>query len=637
MLVVAPYPERSLSCFLGLGNGNFTSSSISPLPTGTSPAYITNADFDNDFKIDLIIANNSGDLKIAYGTGSGTFTSFQGLIANQGQALTSVICVDLNGDGYRDIAATNIGANCVAVYLGTNAGGVNFVSNFSIGAGAPSSITAADLNNDGIPDLAVNKFNAGKISVLIGNGGGNFGPPIDFVVLNTPTAIENGDFNGDGRTDIAVANKGSAVCSILLNEVPPTIVVSGNTGICSGSSTTLTASGASSYVWSSNANSSTDSTVTVSPSTNTTYTVYAKDPLGCIFNPGTSVLVSVSSSPNVSFVSPSPACDSTCLMFSNTSTNATSWSWSFPGGNPNFSTQQNPTVCFPSTPPGVALKSYFITLKASNSGCVDSITSQFLVVAKNKITSVSTNPAACGSCNGLFAASIANSSPYTSYNVTGPGFYTSNGAANQQNMPFFNLCAGVYNYHLSGYNNTCPAVDTSITVGTSSNAHFNYTVTNNTVAFSMAQSSCTSGGFLWDYGNGMTGSIATNPSVTYPTSGTYTACLQCISSGCSVCTDITVPGNYNGSTLHIGINEVESDIGMIISPNPFGLQTTITFAKEQTNTEVKITDILGKEIKTLAFTGTELVLNKEQMKSGIYFLNIFLNKRYVLSRKLIVE
>ncbi|MBK7699430.1 MAG: hypothetical protein IPJ39_12210 [Saprospiraceae bacterium] len=58
----------------------------------------------------------------------------------------------------------------------------------------------------------------------------------------------------------------------------PTANISGDTEICTGSSTSLTASGGTSYVWS---NGATGSSITVSPTATTTYNVTVTDVNGC--------------------------------------------------------------------------------------------------------------------------------------------------------------------------------------------------------------------------------------------------------------------------------------------------------------------------------------------------------------------
>ena len=71
-----------------------------------------------------------------------------------------------------------------------------------------------------------------------------------------------------------------------------------------------------------------------------------------------------------------------------------------------------------------------------------------------------------------------------------------------------------------------------------------------------------------------------------------------------------------------GIYELSNSTQIKISPNPFTSQTTISFSSEQTNTTIKITDILGKEIKALNFTGKDCIIEKGTMQAGIYFVQI---------------
>ena len=67
-----------------------------------------------------------------------------------------------------------------------------------------------------------------------------------------------------------------------------TVTISGNTSICSGASTTLTASGANSYTWSTGASGS---SITVNPTANTPYTVTGTNSHGCTGNATVTVTV----------------------------------------------------------------------------------------------------------------------------------------------------------------------------------------------------------------------------------------------------------------------------------------------------------------------------------------------------------
>ncbi len=80
----------------------------------------------------------------------------------------------------------------------------------------------------------------------------------------------------------------SASANVLVNS-SSTASISGNTALCSGSSTTLTATAGSSYVWSTGA---TTQTITVSPIVNTSYTVTVSYAGGCTASATASVVVS---------------------------------------------------------------------------------------------------------------------------------------------------------------------------------------------------------------------------------------------------------------------------------------------------------------------------------------------------------
>ncbi len=86
-----------------------------------------------------------------------------------------------------------------------------------------------------------------------------------------------------------------------------------------------------------------------------------------------------------------------------------------------------------------------------------------------------------------------------------------------------------------------------------------------------------------------------------------------------------------------GIAENNLNEDVVISPNPFTSLTTISFSAEQTNTTIKITDILGKEIKAINFTGKELIIMKGTMQAGIYFVQITDANKNIVNRKVLVE
>lgn len=102
-------------------------------------------------------------------------------------------------------------------------------------------------------------------------------------------------------------------------------------------------------------------------------------------------------------------CAGNTVQFTDQSTNATSWSWSFPGGTPSSSNQQNPTVTYNGA------GTFNVSLTASN-GQTNTITkNSYIVVNPNPVASTSTTSVACyGNATGSATASpSAGSSPYT--------------------------------------------------------------------------------------------------------------------------------------------------------------------------------------------------------------------------------
>ena len=100
----------------------------------------------------------------------------------------------------------------------------------------------------------------------------------------------------------------------------------------------------------------------------------------------------------------------------------------------------------------------------------------------------------------------------------------------------------------------------------------------------------------------------------------------------------------SGDSTHIyfhtvtGINNLMvSDENILIAPNPFNSQTTITFTQEQKNITIKIIDLLGKEIKTTNFTGKQLLIEKEEMNEGIYFVQIIEINKNMVNKKIIIQ
>ena len=121
-------------------------------------------------------------------------------------------------------------------------------------------------------------------------GAGTFSSTTGLVFISTST----------GEIDISASTAGSyvitytdtdaatATFNLSINALP-TVIVNASAGtICNGESTTLTASGASTYVWN---DGNTDNPRTVSPTTTTLFTATGTDSNGCTSSGGTTITV----------------------------------------------------------------------------------------------------------------------------------------------------------------------------------------------------------------------------------------------------------------------------------------------------------------------------------------------------------
>jgi uncharacterized delta-60 repeat protein len=104
----------------------------------------------------------------------------------------------------------------------------------------------------------------------------------------------------------------------------------------------------------------------------------------------------------------------------------------------------------------------------------------------------------------------------------------------------------------------------------------------------------------------------TNQSFVATANGSYAVIIT--NNGCtdtSDCVNITSTGIQNVDQFNISI-----------SPNPFTDQTLIKFSEDVKITNVELFNVIGEKVKSISFTGRELILNREELNPGIYFLHI---------------
>lgn len=233
-LAVANFESNDVSVLLNTtvtGSLTATFSASVQFPTGTGPNAVALADFNNDGKLDLSVANRSaGSVSVllnqtAQGAATPSFSpKFDFTVANLPDTLT---IADLNTDGHPDIITANAAVNTISVLLNTTLDGSTtptFRSHQDLTSftGA-NSIAADDINGDGLVDLAVANSGANTVSVLlnttaIGGTAFSFTNRHDYPVGTAPWSVSLRDLNADGTPDLAVANHDSNSISVLFNQ-----------------------------------------------------------------------------------------------------------------------------------------------------------------------------------------------------------------------------------------------------------------------------------------------------------------------------------------------------------------------------------------------------------------------------------
>ncbi len=184
-------------------------------------------------------------------------------------------------------------------------------------------------------------------------------------------------------------------------------------------------------------------------------------------------------------------------------------------------------------------------------------------------------------------------------------------------------------------------------------AHYTTTYDSTLNTFNLYVDSITSNvatGFHWDFGDGITSTLNA-PTHTYAMDTVYNVCMKVyVASGdsCEYCHIIGKDylGNIyrttgfnlivqNASTALVP--DLSKETTMTIAPNPFTSQTTITFSELQKKTTIRITDLLGQEIKIINFTGKQLVIDKAEMKAGIYFVQTTDEQKNICNKKIIIQ
>ncbi len=338
--------------------------------------------------------------------------------------------------------------------------------------------------------------------------------------------------------------------SIMVNVTPgPTANITGNNTICSGSSTTLTASGGTNYVWD---NSATTTTISVSPTATTTYTVTVSNGI-CSATATLTINVNPAGAASVS-----PASNPLCFGDANGSANIV-----MTGGTSPFtylwSNSQTGQMAS-----GLSSGTYTVMI-TDNNGCT--ATASVTITDPSALTLILTgNNSPCSGINGsVISTAGGGTAPFT--------YLWSNGATIQN---ISGLGSGTYTLTLTD-NNGCALTQTaSITAGSGPLAFAGGSTTIN-IGGSAPLTSSGGVSYVWFPANGLNCTSCQNPDASPTATTTYCVVVTdgsgCTDSACitvfvdNQCGELFVPNAF--SPNNDGQNEMECVLGNCITELQF--------------------------------------------------------------------
>ena len=290
----------------------------------------------------------------------------------------------------------------------------------------------------------------------------------------------------------------TATVTVTVNPLPVITASASATTICNGASTTLSASGASTYTW--NPGALTGASVTVTPSATTTYTVTGVDANGC--SNTQTITITVNPLPAVTASTSAAAiCNGGSATL--TATGANTYVWN-PGNLSGTSVVVSPT----------ATTTYTVTGTNTSTGCTNTATVSVTVNPLPSITATATQLAVCAGASSTLSATGANTYVWNPGNLSGSSVTVTP--------------AGTTTYTVTGTNTVTGCVNTRT-----------ITITVNplpTVAASTSAATICNGGsatlsatgantYVWNPGNLSGASVSVSPTATttYTVTGTITA------------------------------------------------------------------------------------------------------------------
>ncbi len=393
-------------------------------PNGTDDSVATN----------LITVDALPDATIS---GTSSFCDTDGpstLTAATGGGTWSATCgACLSGTGVFDPATAGVGSHTITYDVTSGACTAQGTFNITVNnCGQPTASFTASATSicEGESITFTDASTGTNINAWTWNFAGGTPATANTQGPHTVTFNTAGTYTVDLTITDANGTDDTVATNLIVVNPPPTVTANATvTTICNGDPVTLTGSGADAYAWD---NGVTDG-IAFNPTSTTTYTVTGTDVNGCTATDQVTVTVDNCQQPISDFSFSGPVCEGSCITFTDLSTDATSWEWTFGGGTPATSTAQDPgTICF------AAAGTYDVELIVSNSVGSDTTVQSITVIVGPTVDAgpdqvinagESTTITATGSGAGTYVWSPATGlgnpiSPTTTASPTVPTTYT---------------------------------------------------------------------------------------------------------------------------------------------------------------------------------------------------------------------
>ena len=157
----------------------------------------------------------------------------------------------------------------------------------------------------------------------------------------------------------------------------------------------------------------------------------------------------------------------------------------------------------------------------------------------------------------------------------------------------------------------------------------------NGYAYEFHDSSTWVSNWYWDFGDGTVDSININTFHQYLDSGIYNVCLI-VKNACGSDTFCRQQFYYGYNTVSI-VELNKDDFSCIVYPNPFSYLTTLHTNKPLINATLNIFNSFGQKVKQIKnISGQTFTLHRDNLQSGLYFLQMTQENKIVATGKLVI-